>query len=137
MKSPQARKDNLLTAELEDEVVVYDPERKQAHSLNRTALAVWNHSDGQTSLSDLKERVSAEVGTPVSEAAVLLALRKLERAHLLAEKLGAIEPMTRRQVLGKAGRFGAAAMIATPVVLSTAVPGAAAGICSACAVLGT
>jgi hypothetical protein len=132
MNLPQARKDNLLTTELEEEVVVYDPERKQAHSLNRTAVAVWTHSDGQTSLTDLRRRVSADVGVPVSEAAIWLALRKLERAHLLAEKLGTTEPMTRRQVLGKAGRFGAAAMVATPIILSATVLPAAAAATGTC-----
>ena len=68
MNLPQAKKTNLLTTELEDEVVVYDPDSKQAHSLNRTAVAVWNHCDGKTSLGDLQRRVSAEVGAPISEA---------------------------------------------------------------------
>jgi hypothetical protein len=136
MNLPQARKDNLLTTQLEDEVVVYDPERKQAHSLNRTALAVWKHSDGQTSISDLQRRASAEVGLPISEAAIWLALRKLERAHLLLERIGSSDGMTRRQVFGQAGRLGAAAMVATPLVLTTAVLPAAAQT-SACPPTGT
>jgi hypothetical protein len=130
MNLPEAKKTNLLTTELEDEVVVYDPERKQAHSLNRTALAVWNQCDGQSSLTDLQRRVSADVGTPISEATVLLALRKLERAGLLAEKLGSFEPMSRRRLLGNAGRLGAAA-VAAPIVVSALVPvAAAAASCS-------
>jgi hypothetical protein len=132
MNLPEARTDKLLTTELEDEVVVYDPARKQAHSLNRTAVAVWHHSDGETSLAELRRRVEAEIGVPVSEATVWLALRKLERAHLLVEKLGSAEPMTRRQVLSKGGRLGAAAMVATPIILSANVlPAAAAlSVCS-------
>lgn len=137
MKFPQARKENLLTTELEEEVVVYDPETKHAHSLNRTALAVWNHCDGQTSLADLQQRVSADVGAPITDAAIWLALRKLERAHLLAERIGSSEPMTRRQMLGKAGRLGAAA-VAAPVVVSALVPVAAAAAtpCSPAVVCG-
>jgi hypothetical protein len=132
MNLPQARKDHLLTTQLEEEVIVYDPERKQAHSLNRTAVAVWNYADGQTSMADMQQRVSADIGAPISEAAVWLALRKLERAHLLAEGLASTEPITRRRVLSQAGRFGAAAMIATPIVLSATVPAAAAAAsCSA------
>lgn len=131
MNLPRARTDDLLTTQLEDEVVVYDPARKQAHSLNRTALAVWNHSDGQTSVSELQRRVSEDVGAPVSEAAVWLALRKLERAHLLTERLASTEPITRRHLLGQAGKFGAAAMLVTPIVVSAGVP-AAALACSSC-----
>jgi hypothetical protein len=125
MKLPQARIENLLTTDLEEEVVVYDPERKQAHSLNRTAVAVWNHCDGRTSIAELQRQVSAEIGAPISETAVWLALRKLEQAHLLVERLGSMERLTRRQVLGRAGQAGAVAM-ATPIVLSAFVPTAAA-----------
>jgi Coenzyme PQQ synthesis protein D (PqqD) len=131
MNTPQARKDKLLSTKLEDEVVIYDPETKQAHSLNRTAVAVWNHSDGNTAIADLQQRVSADVGTPVSEAAVWLALRQLERANLLTGKLASIEPMTRRHLLHQAGKFGAAAALATPMVMSAIVP-AAAATCSVC-----
>jgi hypothetical protein len=128
MNLPKSRRDNLLTTELEEEVVVYDPERKQAHSLNRVAVAVWSHCDGETtSLAELQRRVSAEVGTPVTEAAVWLALRKLERAHLLMERIGSSDAMTRRQLIGQAGRLGAAA-VATPIVLSALVPVSAAAI---------
>lgn len=132
MNLPQARRNDLLTTELEDEeVVVYDPERKQAHSLNRAAVAVWNHCDGQTSIGELQRRASAEIGGPISEAAIWLAIRKLERAHLLVGKMVQAEPVTRRQLLGKAGRVGTAAMVITPIVLTSNVLPAAAA-CSTC-----
>jgi hypothetical protein len=73
----------------------------------------------------LQRRVSAEVGLPVSEASIWVSLRQLERAHLLAAKLGTAGPMTRREMLGKAGRLGAAAA-ATPLIISALVPTAAA-----------
>jgi hypothetical protein len=134
MNLPLAKTTNLLTTELEDEVVVYDPERKQAHSLNRTAVAVWNHCDGETSIGELQRRVSTEVGASVSEEAIWLALQKLERAHLLAEKLVSAGSITRREALEHAGRLGAAAMVATPLVFTAAVP-AAAAVCSPCGIL--
>ncbi len=133
MNLPRARKTDLLTTHLEEEVVVYDPERKQAHSLNRTALAVWNQCDGQTSLAELQRRVSAEVGAPISEAALLSAVEKLERAHLLVGKLVSTDPVTRRQVLRTAGRMGAAA-VAAPIVVSALVPVAAAAV--SCSTIG-
>jgi hypothetical protein len=82
----------------------------------------------------LQRRVSLDVGAPVSEAAVWLALRKLERAHLLAERIGSSDAMTRRELLGQAGRFGAAA-VAAPIVISALVPVSAAAL-STCAASG-
>ena len=126
MNLPRARRDDLLVTSLDDEVVVYDPVRKQAHSLNRVALAVWNHADGKHTIEDLTRLVADETASPTGEAAVRLALRKLERAHLLLNGISTADAMTRRDALRTAGRFGLAAMVATPMIASTMVPAAAA-----------
>ena len=130
MDLPKARRHDLLTTSLDDEVVVYDPERKQAHSLNRLAVAVWNHAGTATSIESLERRVSDEIGAPVERAAVLAALRKLGRANLL-DKSSASVGITRREAIRKAGRYGAAAVIATPIIASAFVPiaAAAASVC--------
>jgi len=125
MDQPRARRDDLLTTKLDDEVVVYDPESKRAHSLNRLAVTVWNHADGSKSVDELRQAVSDEIGTPIDTTAVVGAIRKLERAHLLLNKVAAVGPMTRREMLSKSGKFGAAAM-ATPLIASAFVPIAAA-----------
>ena len=65
MKLPQARLDVLRT-DLEGEVVLYDPERHLAHSLNLAAGAIWNHCDGQNDLAGLQRLVSDELGVPVT-----------------------------------------------------------------------
>jgi hypothetical protein len=131
MNLPRARHEDLLTTRLEDDVVVYDPERKQAHSLNRVAVAVWQNSDGTKTVGELRRLVSNETGVPIDEAAVLLALRKLEAAHLLQQNLEISGAMTRREALRKAGRYGAAALVATPIIASALVPvaAAAASVC--------
>ena len=128
------KRDDLLTTKLDDEVVVYDPETKQAHSLNSLAVAVWTHADEAATVGDLQRRVSADIGAPVDEATVLSALRKLQKAHLLLDKLTASGPLTRRELLGKGGKLGAVAMV-TPLVASALVPMAAAAA-SACPVAG-
>jgi hypothetical protein len=125
MDVPRTRRDDLLTTKLDDEVVVYDPESKQAHSLNRLAVAVWNHADGSKSIDELQQSVSDEIGTPVDQTAVVNAIRKLERAHLLLDKVRAVGPLTRRQMLTKSGKLGAAAIV-TPLIASAFVPVAAA-----------
>lgn len=136
MKPPRVRREGLLTTKLDDEVVVYDPERKQVHSLNRVAVAVWSYSDSTKTIEELQQLASDAMGAPIAQAAVMLALRKLERAHLLTEKLEKRSSLTRREVLDKAGRYGAAAMT-TPLIASALVPVAAAaqslpgGVCRA------
>ncbi len=130
MNLPRGRRDDLLTTKLDDEVVVYDPETKQAHSLNRLAVSVWNHADNAETVADLQEKVSNDVGIPINEAAVLNALRKLERAHLLLDKVAMTGPLTRREMLRKSGKLGAAVAV-TPIIASALVPLAAAAA-SAC-----
>jgi len=132
MNLPRGRRDDLLTTKLDDEVVVYDPETKQAHSLNRLAVSVWNHADGAETVADLQAKVSSDVGVAIDEAAVLSALRKLERANLLLEKAVAVGPMTRREILRKGGKLGAAAAV-TPLIASALVPMAAAAQSDLCA----
>jgi len=125
MNPPSSRRDDLLTTKLDDEVVIYDPETKQAHSLNRLAVAVWTHADAAESIEDLNRRVSADIGAVIDQSAVVKAIRKLDKARLLVDKFTATGPMTRRQLLGTGGKLGAAAMV-TPLIASALVPVAAA-----------
>src|SRR5438477_3907215 len=92
MQSPRDRPKNLLTTRLDDEVVVYNPETKQAHSLNRLAVSVWNNSYGPATVDELQRRVSDEMGSPIEQAAIVKALHKLEKAHLLLSKVARSEP---------------------------------------------
>jgi hypothetical protein len=128
MSLPRARRDGLLKADLAEEVIVYDPERKRAHSLSGIAVAVWKHCDGLTSIADLQRLVAKELAHPVDEMTVLIALRELAKAHLLqAFPFGGAEPdaVSRRAALKRAAKLGAGAL-ATPLVVSLGVPAAAA-----------
>jgi Coenzyme PQQ synthesis protein D (PqqD) len=127
MNLPRARKDTLLRTDLADEVVVYDNDSKQAHSLNRLAVSVWSNCDGQNDVSELAHRVSSEIGAIVDELTIRRALRQLEAAHLLASHLevSGAKTIGRRRMLQRAGQMGAVA-VATPVVASILVPTAAA-----------
>ena len=125
MKRFPAARHDLLESALEEEVVLYDPQRKQAHSLNRVALAVWKRCDGKNSFGDLRRLASADIGLEIDEGTVWLALRRLQSARLLLEKLEAPDAYGRRELLRKAGRIGAVA-VATPMIASALVPIAAA-----------
>ena len=125
---------NLLATKLDDEVVIYDPETKQAHSMNAVAVSVLNHAERAKTVQELRGRVSADLGIAVDEAAVVSALRKLERAGLLLDTMRRTGPLTRRELLGKGAKLGAVGIV-TPVIASAFVPMAAAAA-SACPVAG-
>ncbi len=127
MNPRQARPSELLKTDLGEEVVIYDPESKRAHSLNQLAVSVWNHFDGEKSIADLARLVSAEVGRPIDGSTIEDALRQLEQAQLLTRRFQEVGGKTlgRREMLRKAGQIGGAAL-ATPIVASILVPTAAA-----------
>jgi hypothetical protein len=105
-----------------DETIVYDEERQEAHSLNRTAGFVWSHSDGTHSVHDLATLLATELGIEVSDSLVEYTLDELSRVHLL-ESPNASEEVSvgRREVLRRLATTGAAA-VALPVVLSVLAP---------------
>ena len=124
---PRARQDGLLVEELQDETLVYDLKRDEAHCLNRTAALVWRHCDGQTSVAEVAALLDEQLAIPVDEAVVWMALDRLGRVHLLSE------PMTlpadraqysRRKMLRALGRVAGISLL--PVVASIVAPRAAA-----------
>jgi hypothetical protein len=120
---PQARQDQLLMREVGDELVVYDQERHRAHRLNRTAALVWRHCDGQTTVAELAELLHHEFNLPANEEVIWLALDRLEKAHLLQERLPRSTKaagVSRRQVMRRLGRTAAVALL--PVVATLVAP---------------
>lgn len=86
-KAPRARRDGLLVEEMPGEVLVYDLETHRAHCLNGTAALVWRSCDGETPLAEIARRVERELGTKDGDALVSLALARLSRAKLLADRV--------------------------------------------------
>ena len=82
---PLARQDELVVEELQDETLVYDLKRHKARCLNRTAALVWQHCDGQTTVTELAALLEEQLATPTDETVVWMALDRLGRAHLLSE----------------------------------------------------
>ena len=119
---PRMRRQRLVIDELPDEVLVYDLDRHKAHCLNKTAALVWKHCDGRTSVSQIARQLARELGAPVDEKLVWLALDKLGRDHLLAERVApppAMKGMTRRQMVRA---LGLAAIVAVPLITSIVTP---------------
>src|SRR5262245_2960165 len=125
--TPQARTDQLLCRSLPDGLMLYDPTRHQAYTLNRTAALVWQQCDGRTSVTAMAAQLQQTLNAPVGEEVVWLALDRLERAHLLQGPLSrpaGAQRYTRREAVRKLGLAGAVGVL-LPAVASLAVSPAA------------
>lgn len=124
---PLARKADLVTSEVADELLVYDLKSHKAHCLNQTAAMIWKYCDGKTTIADLAQLLGQEVDTNVDEAAVWLAIAQLNKAHLLEERVtrpAGSPRLSRRQAIRQLS-WGTA--LAVPVVISIVAPTALAG----------
>jgi hypothetical protein len=120
-QSPRARKDRLIVKDLPDETLVYDLENDKAHCLNNTSALVWRHCDGQSSVSEIAQSLTAHTKTKVDDAVVWLALDQLQKFDLLEEvpaKPAHLAGMNRRQLVRNVGL----AALALPVIMSIAAP---------------
>jgi hypothetical protein len=116
---PRARTNRLVTRDLGDELLVYDLERHKAYCLNRVAMEVFRHCDGETTIPDMALRIGDALGLPVDERAVRLGLVRLEKAHLLDSPVAEILHTSRREMLRTLGR---AAVVVVPLVTAITVP---------------
>jgi Coenzyme PQQ synthesis protein D (PqqD) len=122
---PKARRDELLSESIEDELLVYDETVHQGHSLNRVAAAIWRRCDGETSVPELSRLVTAELGTVASEELVWHALGQLGDRHLLEEPPDAhlrVISLSRRDLVE---RLALAAGLTLALVTSMPIPAAA------------
>jgi hypothetical protein len=115
--SPKRRRQGIRVEEFQNEVLVYDLDRHDAHCLNSVAVSVWQLADGTLSVEEIAGRLAA-AGAEPDETVVWRALEELEKASLLETPLPTDDAtLSRRQMVGKLG--WAAAL---PFVLSIAVP---------------
>ena len=119
---PKMREQRLIIDELPAEVLVYDLDRHKAHCLNQTAALVWKKCDGRTTPQEIARLLRSELDQPFNEDLVWLALRQLNRIHLLAEPVGLppkLAGMSRREMVRT---LGLAAVVAVPLVTSIVSP---------------
>ena len=129
--APRARKERLLLRELQEELLVYDLERHKASCLNRMATLTWRRCDGRATVPEIAEALEGELGIPVDERAVWLALERLSRAHLLEGPLALpswAEGYSRRQWVASVGKASAVLVPAVVSILSPIAAAAASGI---------
>jgi hypothetical protein len=115
---PRARQDGLLEEAIGEELLLYDQESHTAHCLSPTAACVWRHCDGEHNVTELAQFAGA------SESLVADALYELREKDLLAAEPELIQStvpgVSRREAIGRAARYGAAAVAGSMIVSATA-----------------
>lgn len=122
---PLSRRRDLLTRELENEILIYDLEVNKAFSLNHTSSAVWLACDGKRNISQITESVSAELNTPATEDLIWFTIDELKKLNLIenGEQINSIfNGVSRREVIKK---VGLGTMVALPVIAALTAPSAA------------
>ncbi|MBN1934895.1 MAG: PqqD family peptide modification chaperone [Anaerolineae bacterium] len=115
---------------LNDELCLYDWQRKGVHALNPTVAQVWQLCDGQTAPAQMAATLRGDLLSNLdaiqAQAVVEASLAQLQDAHLLddldvgqaeAAKAGGVKPLTRRQMLA----WGLAAAL-VPTIASILAP---------------
>jgi len=115
---PRARQDGLLEETVGEELLLYDQNSHTAHCLSPVAACVWRHCDGECNVTELAKLAG------VSESLATDALRELREKDLLAAEpelmQSAVERVSRRQVIVRGARYGAAAAAVPLIVSATA-----------------
>ncbi|MFZ5916045.1 MAG: PqqD family peptide modification chaperone [Chloroflexota bacterium] len=109
---------------LNDELCLYDWQRKEVHALNPTAATVWQLCDGQTSPQQMAGQLKGDLNAEQAEALVWASLEQLREAHLLESEIARPDGrpiLTRRQALKVLGGAAAGAAL-LPVVSSIVAP---------------
>lgn len=105
--------------ELDNELCVYDSERKVVHNLNSTAAFVWEQCDGSTSPSQMATALESEMGTPKAEDVVWLSLDELKKAHLIT---GDVVRTVERSGMNRRTMLKGVAVASLPVIVSIVAP---------------
>lgn len=124
---PIARRTNIFSENLPNEMVLYNKQTQQVHCLNRSAAFVWENADGTRSIDELALLFERELNVPAGRDLVLVALDQLAKADLLERKTEvAGEEVTSRRAVAK--RLAMAGMSAAmlPVIASMTAPSASA-----------
>lgn len=119
--------DRLTLQEVETETLLYDERSHRAWCLNRSSACIWRLCDGQRTIGQIAAHASAELGSPVSDDLVLLAVAELRDQSLLQPDSCALpaDGLTRREMMGRAG-LAAAALLPVIAAIVALPPSAAA-----------
>ena len=115
---PRARQDGLLVDTVGEELLIYDQNSHTAHCLSPIAACVWRHCDGERDVTALAQLTGA------SENLVADALRELREKDLVDAESplmqSTVPGISRRELIGRGVRYGAAAAAVPLIVSATA-----------------
>jgi hypothetical protein len=115
---PRALRDNLVIRQLDDETLVYDTERDEAHCLNHSAALVWELCDGKTTPAQAARILQSKLNSKVDSDFVWLAVKQLQKFYLV-ERNAKSPSVSRRDLVLK---YAPAALALLPVVYSISAP---------------
>lgn len=111
---PQRRSEGIVSERVDDDLVIYDQESHQAHSLAGAAVSVWDQCDGSLSV----EEIGRAVG--IQSELVEQALAELSRCGLLDEGPVLVRDYSRREAAVRFAKVGGAAFMA-PMIYSVVI----------------
>jgi hypothetical protein len=112
---PGRRCESLVVQDLPEEVLVYDLQRHRAFCLGKNISWIWRQCTGHRTPKQMADALGKELGVPVGEDVVDVALHRLARARLLSSP---IPPMpaaphrSRRELLRRVGVVGGLSILA-------------------------
>lgn len=112
---PKRRQEALVVHELPGEVLVYDLERHKAFCLSKNIAWIWRHCTGQRTPRQIARALETEIGAPVGEDVMGVALHRLSKVHLLREPIAPPASgarSSRRQLLRHAAALGGLTILA-------------------------
>jgi len=113
---PCSRTARLVIRALDDETLVYDTERNEAHCLNQTAALVWKQCDGRTTAGQAAQSLQSSLNVAVDADLIWLAVKQLERFGLVEKTKS--RSVSRRKLLF---RYAPAALT-LPAIMSITAP---------------
>ena len=121
--NPLARTGELIIEEVSSETIIYDPQSRRAHCLNKTAGFIFRQCDGRTSIPQICQRLSDTTGLSVSEDIVNLGLAQLaSRGLLVAKSEFAKKHPSRRRIVADLAVAGTITGTLLPAISSIVAP---------------
>ncbi len=128
---PKARSDNLVIEETDEGVAIYDLERDKVHALNPTASVIFKACDGTKNIAELSRSLHEILSIPADPELALMALNKLDKAHLLEIAIPSAV-INRRELLRRLRTTALLTSAVLPAISSIVAPPPAAAQSSTC-----
>jgi Coenzyme PQQ synthesis protein D (PqqD) len=118
---PQKRKD-VITRQIQGELLVFDPENNRAHCLNPVSVQIWQLCDGSRTVAQITRALDEKSAVHADDSVVWRSLLQLKKARLLSNSTP-LPLEVRRFSRREAGKMlGKTALLVVPLIYSVVVP---------------